>query len=107
MLQKPSINRPSYERVTIKSLQVVGIIAMIFCNEVRAFLQMIKLAMLALVFMPSIPLQNQVSLLEIIKLSLYVKNFLFLVHESLGFIHNLILDLLHFHKLVNPPLEWI
>ena len=80
---------------------------MILCNLVRAFPQMFKFAMLALVFMPSIPLQNQVSLLEIIRLSLFVKNILYLVLESLGFIHNLIPDLLHFHKLVNPPLEWI
>ena len=80
---------------------------MILCYLVRAFPQMFKLAMLVVVFMPTIPLQNQVSLLEIIRLSLSVKNFLYLVLESLGFIHNLILDLLHFHKLVNPPLEWI
>ena len=63
--------------------------------------------MLSLVFMPCIPLQNYVSLLEIIKLCLPVKNILYLVLENLGFICNLILDLLHFHKLVNPPLEWI
>jgi hypothetical protein len=78
---------------------------MIFCNLVRTFPQMFKFAMLALVFMPSIPLQDQVSLLEIIRLSLSIKNFIYLVLKSLGFIHNLIPDLLHFHKLVNPPLE--
>ena len=80
---------------------------MILYNLVRAFPQMFKFAMLALVFMPGIPLQNQVFLLEIIRLSLSVKNLLYLVLESLGFIPNLIPDLLHFHKLVNPPLEWI
>jgi hypothetical protein len=68
---------------------------------------MFKLSMLAFVFMPSIPLQNQVSLLEIIRLFLSTKNLLYLVLESLGFICNLILDLLHFHKMVNPRMEWI
>ena len=63
--------------------------------------------MLSLVFMPNIPLQNQVSLLETIRLCLSLKNLLYLVLENLGFICNLISDLLHFHKLVNPPLEWI
>jgi hypothetical protein len=41
---------------------------------------------------------------KVIKIS---KNLLHLVLESLGFIYNLIPDLLHFHKLVNPTLEWI
>ena len=80
---------------------------MVLYNLDKALPQMFKLSMLALVFMPSIPLQNQVSLPEIIKLSVSVKKFIYLVLERLGFIHNLIPDLLHFHKLVNPPLEWI
>ena len=38
--------------------------------------------------------------MEIIKLCLSIKNLLHPVLEILGFIYNLILDLLHFHKLV-------
>ena len=55
---------------------------MIFCYLIRAFPQMFKLTMLSLVFMACIPLQNQISLLEIIKLCLPVKNPLYLVLEN-------------------------
>ena len=63
--------------------------------------------MLSHVFMPRIPLQNQVSLLEIIRCCLSVKNLLHLVLERFGFVYHLIPNLLHFHQLVNSPLEWI
>ena len=65
-------------------MQDVGIVAMILFNLVRAIPQMFRISMLAPVFMPCIPFQNQISLLEIIRIFLPVKNLLYLVTRALS-----------------------
>jgi hypothetical protein len=59
---------------------------------------MIELAMLSLIFIPSTPLQNRVTLLEIIWLGSSVKNPFHLVLENLVFTKNFFFYLLHFHQ---------
>ena len=45
MLQKPSINRPSWERITIKFLQAIGVVAMVFWDLIRALVFMLGISL--------------------------------------------------------------
>lgn len=106
-LEKLSICRPSCEKFSYQILKQICITPMEICNLEWSFPMIFKFFIFTFIFIPNIPLQNQVTNLKIFVLCPLVTNLLNFILDCLGIVIYFLSCLLQLSHLIYSSLQVI